>query len=73
MTTYQLQINESTSLGKSIIALLQSVPQAVKLQKTESDTNELLLSRFEKGLKEAKMMKDGILPKKPLSELYENC
>jgi len=37
-----------------------------------SKTNELLLSRFEEGLREAKMMKDGKLPKKPLCELYEN-
>jgi len=37
-----------------------------------SKTNETLLFRFEEGLKEAKMMKNGKLPKKPLSELYEN-
>jgi hypothetical protein len=37
-----------------------------------SKTNESLLSRFEEGLKEAKMMKEGKLPKKPLSELYAN-
>jgi len=38
-----------------------------------SKTDESLLHRFEEGLKEAKMMKEGKLPKKPLSELYENC
>jgi len=31
-----------------------------------SKTNESLLNRFEQGLKEAKMMKEGKLPKKPL-------
>jgi len=36
-----------------------------------SQANESFLSRFEEGLLEAKMMKDGKLPKKPLSELYE--
>ena len=35
-----------------------------------SKTNESLLSRFEEGLKEAKKMQEGKLPKKPLSELY---
>ena len=34
-----------------------------------SKTNESLLSRFEEGLKEAKNMQEGKLPKKPLSEL----
>ena len=38
-----------------------------------SKTEETLLSKFEEGLKEAKMMKDGKLPKIPLSELYESC
>ena len=37
-----------------------------------SKTGESLLVKFEEGLKEAKMMKDGKLPKKPLCELYEN-
>jgi len=37
-----------------------------------SKTDESLLFRFEEGLKEAKKMKDGKLPKKPLSELYES-
>ena len=35
-------------------------------------TNESLLARFEEGLKEAKNMNDGKLPKKPLRELYAN-
>ena len=36
-----------------------------------SKTDDLLLAGFEEGLKEDKMMKDGKLPKRPLSELYE--
>ena len=36
-----------------------------------SKPNESLLTRFEEGLREAKGMKEGKLPKKPLSELYE--
>ena len=35
-------------------------------------TDESLLVRFEEGLIEAKKMKDGKLPQKPLCELYEN-
>ena len=37
-----------------------------------SKAGESLLSRFEEGLKEAKSMKEGKLPKKPLCELYGN-
>ena len=33
-------------------------------------TNESLLAKFEEGLKEAKKMKEGKLPKKLLSELH---
>ena len=39
---------------------------------TVSKTEESLLSKFEEGLMEAKMMKEGKLPKKPLNELYSN-
>jgi hypothetical protein len=37
-----------------------------------SKTNDMLLSRLEEGLQEAKMMKEGKLPKKPLHELYSD-
>ena len=37
-----------------------------------SKTEESLLVKFEEGLKEAKKMKEGKIPKKPLRELYEN-
>jgi len=38
-----------------------------------SQTNDdSLLTRFEEGLKEAKLMKEGKLQKKPLCELYSN-
>jgi len=38
-----------------------------------SKTDESLLARFEEGLIEAKMMKEGKLPKKPLRDLYESA
>ena len=38
----------------------------------ESKSNDSLLNRFEEGLIEAKNMKLGKIPKKPLYELYEN-
>jgi len=39
---------------------------------SQAKTNESLLARFEEGLREAKNMRDGKLPKKPLKELYES-
>ncbi len=44
----------------------------VKSSKIKPQANDLLLSRFEKGLKEAKKMKEGKLLKRPSSELYGN-
>ena len=52
--------------------LFQEMLSKMKATFVISKTNESLLSRFEEGLKEAKNMKEGSLPKKPLSELYAN-
>ena len=52
--------------------LFQEMLSKMKATFVVSKTNESLLSRFEEGLIEAKNMKDGKLPKKPLTELYEN-
>jgi hypothetical protein len=43
MATYQIQINERTSLGKSIVALLNSVPQAVTVKKQKKKRNPDLI------------------------------
>jgi len=49
----------------------QEMLSKMKAKYVVSKTNESLLARFEEGLKEAKNMKDGNIPKKLLSELYE--
>jgi len=51
----------------------QEMLSKMKAKFIVSKTNEnSLLTRFEEGLKEAKLMKEGKLPKKPLCELYDN-
>ena len=73
MTTYQLQINERTSLGKSIITLLQSVPQAVKLQKTDEkrETEYNLYDSLDRAFADVRLMIDGKKRKKTAQEFLE--
>jgi len=50
----------------------QEMLSKMKAKFVVSKTDESLLVKFEEGLMEAKKMKAGELPKKLLSELYEN-
>ena len=52
--------------------LFQEMLSKMSAKFVVAKTDESLLVRFEEGLIEAKKMKDGKLPKKPLCELYEN-
>jgi len=54
------------------LLLFQEMLSKMKATFVVSKNNESLLFRFEEGLKEAKKMKEGKLPKKPLCELYAN-
>jgi hypothetical protein len=73
MATYQVQINERTSLGKSAVAFLRSIPQAVKLirtkEKPKSDFN--LYESLDRAFADVRLMMDGKKRKKPLDELIE--
>ncbi|MCL2650822.1 MAG: hypothetical protein FWD60_07335, partial [Candidatus Azobacteroides sp.] len=70
MATYQVQINERTSLGKSIVALLHSVPQAVLLKKTEEETaSEFnLYDSLDRAFADVRLMIDGKKKKKTAQE-----
>jgi hypothetical protein len=73
MAVYQIRVNEKMSLGKSVIAYLQSVPQAVsfeipkKKQKPKSELYYGLKSAFE----DVRLMMDGKKRKKSLDEFLE--
>jgi len=73
MATYQIQINERTSLGKSIVTLLRSVPQAVMLKKTEEKTESEfnLYDSLDRAFADVRLMIDGKKKKKTAQEFLE--
>jgi hypothetical protein len=82
MTTYQIEIDDATPLGKSIVALLQSANEAVvsvvkKKEKKELTYEEVrnkseLHRSLDRAFKDVRLMMDGKKPKKTLDELiYE--
>ena len=73
MATYQIQINERTSLGKSIISFLQSVPQIVTFNKAE-EKRKLeynLYESLDNAFADVKLMIDGKKKKKTAQEFLE--
>jgi len=71
MATYQITVNEKMALGKSLVALLQSVPQAVTFempQKKEAKKSDLY-HRLDRAFAEVRLIKDGKKKKKTLDEL----
>ena len=73
MVTYQMQINEKTSLGKSIVALLHSVPQTVTLKKSEEKTESEfnLYDSLDRAFADVRLMIDSKKRKKTAQEFLE--
>jgi len=82
MTTYQIEINEATPLGQSIIALLQSANEAVvsivkKRVKRHELTYEEVVNKSElhrsldRAFRDMRLMMDGKKPKKSAFQLLE--
>ena len=73
MATYQIQVNEKTSLGRSLIALLQSVPQVVTFAKKErkpAPKSELYHS-LNRAFSDVRLMIDGKKREKTAQELID--
>ena len=73
MATYQIQVNEKTSLGRSLIALLQSVPQVVTFAKKErkpAPKSELYHS-LNRAFADVRLMIDGKKREKTAQELID--
>ena len=73
MATYQIQVNEKTSLGRSLIALLQSVPQVVTFAKEErkpAPKSELYHS-LNRAFADVRLMIDGKKREKTAQELID--
>jgi hypothetical protein len=75
MAVYQLRINEKMSLGKSLVAYLQSIPQIVTFEKPavakeeEYISKEELLDDLNDAFRDVRLMMDGKKKKKTLDEL----
>jgi len=81
MTTYQLEIDEATPLGKSIVALLKSANEAVvslvkKREKRELTYEEVvnksdLHRSLDSAFKDVRLMLDGKKREKTAQEFLE--
>ena len=73
MAIYQIAVNEKMSLGKSLVAYLQSIPQIVTFEiptKKPAPKSELYHS-LDRAFADVRLMMDGKKRKKSLSELID--
>ena len=73
MATYQITFNERMALGKNLIALLQSVPEAVTFEtppKKEAKKSDLY-HRLDRAFADVRLMMDGKKREKTLAELID--
>ena len=73
MATYQITIDEEATLGKSLIALLQSIPQVVtfELPKRKAAKKSEQYHRLDRAFADVRLMMDGKKKKKTLDELID--
>ena len=73
MVTYQIQINDRTSLGKSVVALLQSIPQVVTLKTTKEKAAPVpnIYDSLDSAFADVKLMIDGKKREKTAQEFLE--
>ena len=73
MAGYHITVNEKIALGRSILTLLQSVPQAVTFEmpkKKEAKKSEMY-HRLDSALADVRLMMDGKKRKKTAREFLE--
>jgi hypothetical protein len=69
MAAYQVHINERTAAGKSILAMLRAVPDAVSFSKTAPPKRSKIYRDLQEAFRDVKDMMDGKKPKRTLDEL----
>ena len=73
MATYQITINEKMALGKSVIAFLHSIPQAVTVEmpKKKQPKKSWLYYELEEAFNDVRLMKEGKKKEKTAQEFLE--
>ena len=73
MATYQIKIDEEVTLGKRIVALLQSIPQVVtfELPKRKAAKKSEQYHRLDRAFADVRLMMDGKKKEKTLAELID--
>ena len=73
MAVYQIRINEKMPLGKSLVALLQSVPQVVTFEwpAAKSVKKNELYESLDRAFADVRLMMDGKKKGKTLDELID--
>ena len=70
MATYSIYINERMSIGKAILAMLRSIPQAVSIEMPAQKSQHY--KELDNAFKDVKLMIDGKKEKQSLDSLiYE--
>jgi hypothetical protein len=72
MASYQIRINERTSIGKEIIAKMQSSPEVFSFEKKlrAKPKHSKVYRDLQVAFREVKEMIDGKRPEKTLDELF---
>jgi len=73
MATYQITINEKAALGKSLVTVLQSVPQVVTFEKYKKKKakKSWLYHELNCAFADVRLMMDGKKKEKSLDEFLE--
>ena len=73
MAVYQIRINERMSLGKSIVAFLQSIPQIVTFEKPveKPAPKSELYESLNRAFADVRLMMDGKKKKKTIEEFLD--
>jgi hypothetical protein len=73
MASYHIRINEKMSLGKSLVAYLQSIPQIVTfdIPKSKPSPKSELYNGLNSAFAEVRLMLDGKKKEKSLDEFLE--
>lgn len=71
MASYNIRINEKMSIGRSVLAFLQSIPQAVtfEIPKKKEKPKSQLYKDLDSAFAEVRLMLDGKKKEKTLDEL----